>query len=700
MITKITKILNDVFGYKSFRPFQKEIILSILSQKDVLAVMPTGGGKSLCYQIPAIYNESVTVVISPLISLMKDQVQQLQQYGVPAIYLNSSLPREEYEYNIEELVSGRIKLLYVAPETLLTDRIISILKTVKPSLITIDEAHCISEWGHDFRKEYRKIVQLREIFPKVKFAAFTATATEKVRKDIVASLNLFQSEIYVSSFDRKNLFLQVEQKVNPLEQILSFLKKYPDKSGIIYCFSRKQVDSLATDLQEAGYKALPYHAGLSDTTRIENQDLFVRDEIRIIVATIAFGMGIDKSNVRFVIHHDLPKNLESYYQEIGRGGRDGLFSHCLLLYSEKDRSKIQYFINQKELTIERDIAENQLQKVMDYADYYHCRRKPLLRYFGEDYNVNNCGACDNCDSTQTKLIDLTIPAQKFMSCIKRTAEQNTAKYNLDILLGKTDVSDISLEHKNLSTYGIGKEYSEKEWQYIISQIKKAGYITEEDIPKVTETGKLVLTGKELFRGYLPSTKKQKVPLAVAAKADEKLFAKLAEIRKLIAQKSGIPPFVIFHDSTLMEMSSKKPTTSKAMLNISGVGYVKFDKYGQIFLDAITDYISGDNKTGSKTGIKISNSAYQIGEKINDGFSLLDIMQATNLRKTTILKHIKNFVESGNQIETDFIYKNWRISEEKFNDLVDNCNDKNFESIIKVRTNEDRLWYEILSELLN
>src|SRR5512137_2066304 len=382
-----TSVLKDTFGYDSFRPLQREVIENVLARRDTLAVMPTGGGKSLCYQIPALLFDGLTVVVSPLIALMKDQVEQLQAAGVPALFLNSSLQPEEYQENMQRVRSGKVRLLYVAPETLLTPRLFGLLSGVKIDLLTIDDAHCISEWGHDFRPDYRQLVEVRQRFPQAVCLALTATATPRVRADITANLGFAGSNEFVASFNRENLFIEVRPKRDAAQQTLRFLERYKDQSGIIYCFSRKQVDELAYYLERHGHSARPYHAGLEDAERKRNQEAFIRDDAQIIVATIAFGMGINKPNVRFVIHFDLPKSIENYYQEIGRAGRDGLPAHCLLLYSYGDVAKLNYFIDQKEGS-ERRVAIEHLNAITRYAeDERICRRKPLLNYFGETYEV-------------------------------------------------------------------------------------------------------------------------------------------------------------------------------------------------------------------------------------------------------------------------------------------------------------------------
>ncbi len=487
-------ILKETFGYDTFRPLQREVIENVMARRDTLAVMPTGGGKSLCYQIPSLLFDGLTVVVSPLISLMKDQVEQLRAFGVPALFLNSSLAPQEYQENMDYVKRGEVKLLYVAPETLLTPRILSLLAGLKVDCLTIDEAHCISEWGHDFRPEYRQLVQVRKQFPQAVCLALTATATSRVRQDIRSTLQFSTSNEFVASFNRENLFIEVMPKRDATRQTMDLLERYKDQSGIVYCFSRKQVDDLASYLISRGYSARPYHAGLEDTERKRNQEAFIRDDVQIIVATIAFGMGINKPNVRFVIHYDLPKSIEGYYQEIGRAGRDGLPAHCLLLYSYADVAKLNYFIDQKEGE-ERRVAIQHLNAIVGYAeDETSCRRKPLLNYFGETYSADNCSNCDNCNSSPTPLTDVTVPAQKFLSCVKHAGEKFGAGHITDILLGSKNEKVLRWGHDKLSTYGIGGELTQKQWMHLARQLLSMGYLKQEGeyrtlglTPKALET---------------------------------------------------------------------------------------------------------------------------------------------------------------------------------------------------------------------
>jgi ATP-dependent DNA helicase RecQ len=439
--------LKRYFGYDAFWPLQEEIISHVLAKKDALVVMPTGGGKSLCYQIPALLFHGLTIVVSPLISLMKDQVDQLRECGVPAIFLNSTVTAAQYRRHVEGLRRNAVKLLYAAPETLLTPRTLELLSPLPVDGIAIDEAHCISEWGHDFRPEYRQLAAVRSVFPKAACIALTATATTRVREDIRKTLRIEAGHQFIGSFDRPNLFLEVAPKTSPREQTLDFLRRYPNESGIIYCFSRRQTEELAATLKRKGYSVLPYHAGLSEKERTRNQELFIRDDVQIIAATIAFGMGINKSNVRFVVHHDLPKNPESYYQEIGRAGRDGLPAHCLLLFGYQDVQKVKYFIGQKD-EHEQRVANILLNTIIGFAETDLCRRVSLLNYFGETYSAPTCGMCDNCRQADKALADITIQAAGIQSAegFDIRARQTVHLWDRQELLGRTMAQPLPAVH--------------------------------------------------------------------------------------------------------------------------------------------------------------------------------------------------------------------------------------------------------------
>ena len=653
-------ILKNTFGYDTFRPLQREVIENVLAGRDTLAVMPTGGGKSLCYQIPALLLSGLTVVVSPLISLMKDQVEQLRAYGVPSLFLNSSLGPQEYQENMEYVKNGEVKLLYLAPETLLTPRILALLASVKVDLLTIDEAHCISEWGHDFRPEYRQLVEVRKRFPKAVCLALTATATSRVRQDIRTTLKFSSTNEFIASFNRENLYIEVLRKQDPYLQTIAMLERYKDQSGIVYCFSRKQVDELAVYLASKGYSVRPYHAGLEDSERRRNQEAFIRDDAQIIVATIAFGMGINKPDVRFVIHFDLPKSIEGYYQEIGRAGRDGLPAHCLLLYSYADVAKLSYFIDQKS-GAEKRVAIEHLNAIVRFAeDEIGCRRKPLLNYFGESVSADNCSNCDNCTSAPTPLSDITVLAQKFLSCVKRAGEKFGAGHITDILLGSANEKVRSWEHNRLSTYGIGKELTKKQWMHIARQLLTMGYLKQDGeyhTLSLTPRAMEALRKREKIMGILQEAEREK-------KAGKKqkgeieynhaLFALLRQRRKEIADEAGVPPYVIFPDRTLIEMAAYTPQSISSLLKISGVGQVKLRQYGDAFLEVVRQYCE---KHGLKENPKATppqksdaNRRYRIvAEAYNAGETVEGLMARYQVTAGTILDHFARYLSAGNKL---------------------------------------------------
>ncbi len=680
MIEKAREILQQTFGYEEFRPLQADIIQNVLQKNDSLVIMPTGGGKSICYQIPSMMFDGLTVVISPLISLMKDQVEQLEEFGVPALYLNSSLTPEEYQENIERLRRGEAKLLYLAPETLMMDSTRELLTEFEIDCFTIDEAHCISEWGHDFRPDYRKLAEVRKDFPEAVCLALTATATPRVRDDIQQILEMKDSGRFVASFDRKNLLLKVVDKENPLDQILDFLYTRPNQSGIIYCFSRRQVDELNADLRANDHSVRPYHAGLSEGARTRNQEAFIKDDVDIIVATIAFGMGINKPDVRFVIHHDMPQNIESYYQQIGRAGRDGIQADCLLLYSYSDKQKIQYFINQKEGQ-EKDIAKKHLDSLLDFMEYDGCRRVPLMEYFGEEYEKDNCGMCDYCLKQMGDKQDFTEQAQKFLSCVARTNETYGAYHIADILRGSEAKKVLQNKHNELSTYGIGMEWSKNQWIQLSRMLVRKGHLKKD--PKhgsllLTDEAKAVLKGDEQVRGILDRTQttspEEKMPRTeneVENKYDEHLFEELRKRRKEMADEQDIPPYVIFPDTTLMEMSYYYPQDKESLMGIYGVGSIKLKKYGDDFVEIIKEYCEEhDVEERSKLlrkKVKKTQSKQKferVGEEYNKGKSIEHLAEQFGVKEKTILSNLKKFVDDGHQIDPTEVLAASSLSERK------------------------------------
>lgn len=621
---KCDVVLKEVFGYEDFRPLQKEIISNVLQKKDTLAIMPTGGGKSLCYQIPALIFNGLTVVVSPLISLMQDQVSSLNAAGVNAVFLNSTVQWEQYVESMNSIRRGETKILYVSPEGLCSRLIQDLLHDQRVVLkcITIDEAHCVSEWGHDFRPEFLEIAGIRRQFPGAVCLALTATATEHVRKDIIQNLGLKEPDVLISSFDRPNIFLNVKPKSDAFSQVEDCIRRHWDESGIIYCFSRKQVDSLAQRLSESGYSVLNYHAGLSDGERRENQNKFIRDEVQIMVATLAFGMGIDKPNVRFVIHYDLPKSLEQYYQEIGRAGRDGLKSEALLLFSRGDCNKIRHFFTD---AADPEKSEKLLQAMVGYASKSQCRRKTLLSYFGEDFSCKNDGleCCDFCKNPPA-LQDLTVQCQKFMSCIIRTNSRYGAGYVTDVLLGSKAKRIVENGHDKISTWGIGKELSKDQWMTVADVLVGQKFLvrTEEfNVVMMTKKGLDALKNRDEF--LLPVDFSSDADFAPAENADEnrrsaggllfpkpekrakykksaprsesyaaqadfapetrELVEKLKAWRRQKAAQMKVPPYIVFGDKTLYDIASKKPGTKTQLLSCHGIGNQKAEYFGDEIL---------------------------------------------------------------------------------------------------------------------
>ena len=589
---------------------QEEIIRSALAGRDVFALLPTGGGKSLCFQLPALTREGLTVVVSPLISLMKDQVDALQASGIAATFLNSTLNSSEVAKRMLGLRSGEYRLLYVAPERLMLPGFLANLKDWNVNQIAIDEAHCISEWGHDFRPEYRQLAQLRDLFPQTPVMALTATATTRVRSDIVKQLRLRQANCFVASFNRPNLTYRVLAKNSAYKQLLSFVKARQDESGIVYCQSRNSTEDVAARLKADGIEAEPYHAGLDAKTRATNQELFLRDEVRVICATIAFGMGINKPNVRFVVHYDLPKNIEGFYQETGRAGRDGLPSECLLLFSAGDAVKYSRFIDEISSENERKIARQQLRHMVELAESAECRRAALLRYFGEQFSEPNCHGCDNC-LTPRETYDGTVEAQKFLSCVYRLREKSGFDFGVnqvaEVLTGAQSEKVLKWDHHLVSTYGIGKEHNRAEWILIGRELVRLGYVRQLaekfNVLQVTDEGRRALKQREPVVMAKPISRPKPEKLAGEKKyrsrdygvggivCDEKLFDHLRRLRKKIADERGLPAYIIFSDVSLRQMARYYPTTESDFARINGVGERKLADFGKIFMDSISGYLS-------------------------------------------------------------------------------------------------------------
>lgn len=604
----ISQLLKKHFGHESFLPPQEDIIKDVLAGRDVFALLPTGGGKSLCYQLPALVLDGLILVVSPLIALMKDQVDGLRKKGIAVVYINSTLSPYEIQKIRSSLLNSDIKILYVAPERLMLSEFLSFLARLKISLIAIDEAHCISEWGHEFRPAYRQLKVLKDLFPKVPLMALTATAVPEVQADIIALLKLKDPAVYKASFNRKNLVYHVRPKANAYSQLLQYLDDHRGESGIVYCFSQKSTESLANKLQKVGLRALPYHAGMDPARRAETQEMFIKNDIDIVVATIAFGMGIDKPDIRFVVHYDLPKNMETYSQETGRAGRDGLQSDCILFFGYGDTKKIEYLIGQGNDEEQKRISYAKLQDIVNFCDSHDCRRKALLEYFGEAYEEANCGSCDNCCQAPRERFDGTEVARKILTCVSQAHEKFGANHIVDILRGSKGRKILQNGHDSLKAYGSGREYSASQWLSFIRELVQLGYLQIEGdaypVLKLTEKSYDLLFGGEAIMLTKPAQE-----MAVAkishdgfedrsggrsdgcsdGSLDEDLFENLRALRRQIASDEGIPPYLVFHDSSLKEMASRLPRNKAEFRSIEGVGDKKLEKYGDIFLREIDAY---------------------------------------------------------------------------------------------------------------
>ena len=611
---ELTAALKQHFGFDAFRPGQEAIVADILDERDVLAIMPTGGGKSLCFQLPAVLRDGLTIVVSPLIALMQDQVRLLEEQGIDATYINSSLPAHEISARIAAARAGRFKLLYLAPERLLQGDFLrnalpTMVDTPGVSAIVIDEAHCVSEWGHDFRPEYRQLADVRRRHPAIPLLAFTATATARVRQDIVRQLALRDPAIHVASFNRPNLFYSVRPKNKRTYKELLARCKASSGSGIVYCLSRRRVDELAQSLREDGLAALPYHAGLTSDERSNNQEAFINDDARIIVATIAFGMGINKPDVRWVVHYDLPRTLESYYQESGRAGRDGDEAECVLYFGAGDIRTAEFLIQQKidpvtqePLEDEQRIARQQLRHVLSYAETTECRRAVQLAYFGETFTPP-CNACDNC-TTERRTEDRTIEAQQFLSCIARLAQRGErfgVGYVIDVLRGSQSQRVIDNGHASLSVYGIGKEWRAVDWRALARTLIHRGDVRQSEdgygVLSLNEKSWEILRGARRVEVTSTSERQDrsqprgKDDLA-AGPIERELFEVLRTVRKRLAIEHGVPPYVIFHDATLKQIAERKPTTHEAFSSISGVGATKLARYADAFIEAVKNARDG------------------------------------------------------------------------------------------------------------
>ncbi|MBA2433021.1 MAG: DNA helicase RecQ [Chthoniobacterales bacterium] len=660
--------LKKHFGYSEFRPLQEQIVRDALAGRDVFTLMPTGGGKSLCFQLPALLRDGLTIVVSPLISLMKDQVDALQASGVAATYLNSTLDANEARARWRGLHNGEFRLLYVAPERLMLESFLEKMANWPIAQIAIDEAHCISEWGHDFRPEYRELKKLRTHLPDVPTMALTATATERVRADILKQLQLRDPQIYVASFDRPNLTYRVLPKSSPYDQLFEFLQSRPHESGIVYCASRKTADSLATKLNADAIAAKPYHAGLEGHERGRHQEMFLRDDVRVVTATIAFGMGINKPNVRFVVHYDLPKNIESYYQETGRAGRDGLPSECVLLFSAADVVKQTRFIDEKSEP-EARIAREQLRQMVHFAEARECRRTTLLRYFGEERPDEPCGGCDNC-LTPRETFDGTIPAQKFLSCIARVQQKSGFGFGLnhivEVLTGAKTEAVRQRGHDQLSTYGIGSEMKREAWQAVGRELLRLGLV--ETAPGKFATLSLSEKGLAALRGRTPITLTKQPEMAATKtkgrageiEADEKLFDELRALRRTFADERNVPAYVIFSDVALREMARSYPTTPAEFRRIPGVGEQKLKDFAEPFLTAIREYLaSNERQTFSAAPpppaprlSKLNASETETLQRFQRGETIDQISRARGFVRGTICTHLAAAIDAGAALTLD------------------------------------------------
>jgi ATP-dependent DNA helicase RecQ len=667
----IRSLLKQYFGFSSFRPLQEQIILDALQGQDVVALLPTGGGKSLCFQLPALALNGLTVVVSPLIALMKDQMDAMKSAGIPAACLNSSLDRAESAATMRGLHQGQFRLLYVAPERLMLSGFLADLQRWNVKLLAVDEAHCISEWGHDFRPEYRQLADVRQSLQGVPIMALTATATTRVREDIQRQLHLREPNCYVASFNRPNLGYRVIPKSGPYDQVLEFIRARSRECGIVYCQSRKSAEAVAAHLFAEGIPARAYHAGLEVSERSRNQELFLRDEIQVICATIAFGMGINKPNVRYVIHYDLPKNIESYYQETGRAGRDGLPGECLLLFNPGDVVKQKQFIEDKTDPKEQAIARAQLEQMVHYAESSQCRRATLLDYFGEEFPEPNCQGCDNCLSPRESY-DGTIHAQKLLSCIYRIREMSGFSVGLghlvEVLAGAETEKIRKWNHQKLSTYGIGKDKSRPEWQAIGRELARLGYIRQNpekfNVLELTAAGIAFLKLKQTVM----LTKPMKVPEKAKKQTgdiacDEALFESLRTLRKQLASERGVPPYIIFSDVTLRQVARLYPQTHQELSRIQGLGEKKLQEFGAILLEAVQAHLAtrprqffADDSFAQPRPVPVkatfNGTASTTLQMFRSGKTVSEIAKSRGLAAATIYSHLAQAFATGKETNLD------------------------------------------------
>ncbi len=672
-------VLQRYFGFSSFRPLQEQIVADCLAGRDVLALMPTGGGKSLCYQLPALVRPGLTVVVSPLIALMKDQVDFLRGRGIAAAVVNSAQAPAQTQRVLEGLERGEYRLLYVAPERLMQPAFLQRMARWNVSLLAIDEAHCISDWGHDFRPEYRQLREIRSRFPDVPLMALTATATDRVREDIVAQLGLRDPGVYVAGFNRPNLTYRVEPKRAPYQRLLTFLGERRGQGGIVYCFTRRATERLAERLSADDFKAVPYHAGLEQPVRARHQDMFLRDEVHVVCATIAFGMGVNKANIRFVVHYDLPKNIESYYQETGRAGRDGDPAECLMLFSQGDVISHERRIDEKTSPKERDVARKQLHALVDFARSTDCRRHALLSYFGDRPEAANCGGCDNClgeaaptstvgqrpssdrrspvPATVGPLEDRTEDARRFLACLDDIVSQSRFSVGIthvaDVLFGSTSAKVMRFGHEKLKTYGSGKLNGKPEWAHVGKELVRLGYLrqTQDGLPvlSIADSGRTLLAGQGTVA--MPSRVQHS-----SGEHDAVLFDRLRRLRIRLAAEQGAPAYVIFTDAALQQMSRAYPTTPDAFRQISGVGERKLSELGPAFMREIDAHLKsnaratfGQTEAPPPVRKPLGDSEYDTLRRFRAGQTVDDIARERGVKQTTVLGHLSAAADCGEEL---------------------------------------------------
>lgn len=701
----LSEQLHKHFGFDRFKGEQELVIQSLLDGYDTFVLMPTGGGKSLCYQLPALLMEGTAIIISPLIALMKNQVDSIRSFGTDdgiAYFLNSSLSKSAIQEVKEAVLTGKTKLLYVAPESLTKEENIDFLKQIKISFYAVDEAHCISEWGHDFRPEYRRIRPIIQEIGLAPVMALTATATAKVQHDIQKNLGMLDAKVYRSSFNRPNLYYEIKPKHKTTADIIRFISNHPGKSGIIYCLSRKKVEQLAENLQVNGIKALPYHAGMDATTRSKHQDMFLMEEIDVIVATIAFGMGIDKPDVRYVIHYDIPKSLEGYYQETGRAGRDGGEGLCITYYSYKDIQKLEKFMQGKPVS-EQEIGKQLLLDTVSYAETSVCRRKILLHYFGEIYEPENCGACDNCLHPREK-IEAGEELALALEAIVAVNQKYKMEHIANILTGTSNAAIKSFKHDELDIFGLGKDHENRFWHAVYRQAMIGGYINKEienyGLLKLTEKGKAFLENPGPFtmvinHDYDAAAEEAAAP-AGGGTGDAELFALLKDLRKKVAKKLDLPPFVIFQDPSLADMSIQYPITIMELQNIQGVGQGKASRYGKEFVELISKYVD-ENEIERPQDIVVKSVAQKSKNKVTiiqniDRKVSLDIVaKSLGLGMEDLLSEIEAIVNAGTRINIDYYIKDV-MDEDYQNDIFDyfreESKDGSIEEAVKVLGEND------------